>query len=314
MDRRRFIKTAVVAGAATSVPSCFMRRSISETVPKRSLGRTGEKLSIIGFGGIVVMRKPQEHANRSVAKAVDLGINYFDVAPTYGDAEDRLGPALEPYRKHAFLACKTTKRTAAEATKELHASLKKLRTDYVDLYQLHAIKKLDDVETAFGPGGAMEAFTKAREEGKTRFLGFSAHSVEAAMAAMDRFDFDTIFFPINYVMWWSGNFGPQVVERAREKKMGILTLKALTRGPWPEGAEHTYPPCWYEPISDPEEARLALNFSLAQSATAAVPPGNEELFWLAVDLSHAVEPLSQEEEQKLKTMASKATPLFRYYN
>lgn len=312
MDRRRFIKTAVVASAATSVPSCFMRRNIRETVPQRGLGRTGERLSIIGFGGIVVMRKPQEHANRSVAKAVDLGINYFDVAPTYGDAEDRLGPALEPYRKRVFLACKTTKRTAVEATKELHASLKKLRTDYVDLYQLHAIKTLNDVETAFGSGGAMEAFLKAREEGKTRFLGITAHSVEAAMAAMDRFDFDTLLFPINYVMWWSGNFGPQVVERALEKKTGILTLKALAKGPWPEGVERTYPPCWYEPISDPEEAQLALNFSLAQSATAAVPPGNEELFWLAVDLSYAVKPLSQEEEQKLKTMAGNATPLFRY--
>lgn len=281
-------------------------------MPRRGLGLTGERLSIMGFGGLVVMEKPQEHANQSVARAVDLGINYFDVAPTYGDAEDRLGPALEPYRKSVFLACKTTQRMAAEATEELHASLRTLRTDYVDLYQLHAIRKREDVETAFGPGGAMEAFLKAREEGKTRFLGFSAHSVEAAMAAMDRFDFDTILFPINYVAWWKGAFGPQVVARAREKKMGILALKALARGPWPEGVEHTYPPCWYEPITDPEEAQLALRFTLGQSVTAAIPPGNEELFWFTLGLSQTVEPLSKAEEQKLRSMADAATPLFRY--
>jgi aryl-alcohol dehydrogenase-like predicted oxidoreductase len=281
-------------------------------MPRRRLGRTGERLSVIGFGGIVVMGKPQEHANRSVASAVDLGINYFDVAPSYGDAEDRLGPALEPYRRSVFLACKTAQRKADEATAELHASLKKLRTDHVDLYQLHAMKKLADVETAFGPHGAMEAFLKAREEGKTRFLGFSAHSAEAAMAAMDRFDFDTILFPVNYVAWWMGNFGPQVVERAREKEMGILTLKALAKGPWPGEAERTHPPCWYEPITDPEEAQLALRFSLSQSATAAVPPGNEELFWLALNLPQATQPLLQAEERRLRAMAVAATPLFRY--
>ena len=152
MHRRKFIKTAAAAGLAAGVNPTMAVPSIE--LPRRRLGRTGEELSIVGFGGIVVLNKEQEHANRSVARAVEEhGINYFDVAPSYGNAEERLGPALEPYRKNSFLACKTTERSAEGAQRELHASLERMRTDYFDLYQLHAIKSLEDVEKAFGPGG-----------------------------------------------------------------------------------------------------------------------------------------------------------------
>jgi len=310
MDRRKFIKTAVAAGLGAGWTGCQAR---PEQLPKRPLGRTGEELSIIGFGGIVVMKKPQERANRSVARAVEEhGINYFDVAPSYGNAEERLGPALEPYRKDVFLACKTTEDTAEGARQELHASLERMRTDYFDLYQLHAIKTIEEMETIFGPGGAMETFVKAREEGKVRFLGFSAHGVEAAMAAMERFDFDTTLFPINLPLWTRGNFGPQVVAKAQEKGMGILVLKAHAHGKWPEGVENTYPPCWYQPITNPEEARLSFRFGLSKGATAVVPPGNEELFWQALELAGQVEPLTAAEEQRLQELTADAQPLFRY--
>jgi aryl-alcohol dehydrogenase-like predicted oxidoreductase len=163
---------------------------------KRQLGKTSESLSMIGFGGILVMDEDPPTASRLVAEAVDRGINYFDVAPTYGNAEERLGPALEPYRKSVFLACKTEKRTAAEATEALHGSLEHLRTDYFDLYQLHAVTTMEEVEQILGPGGALEAFVQAREEGLVRYLGFSAHSEEAAVALLDGFGFDSILFPL----------------------------------------------------------------------------------------------------------------------
>src|SRR5690348_773023 len=137
---------------------------------RRPLGKTGEELSIIGFGGIVVSGMAQPDADAIVAEAFDRGINYFDVAPSYGDAEERLGPALEPYRDRVFLACKTGKRDREGAAAELRASLRKLRTDHVDLYQLHALAKPEDVAQAFGPGGALEAFQEARQQGLTRFL------------------------------------------------------------------------------------------------------------------------------------------------
>ena len=312
MDRRKFIKTTVAAGIAAGVGPSLAKTP--DPIPKRPLGKTGEKLSIVGLGGISIMHSSQEHANRSVTRAVECGINYFDVAPTYGKglAEERLGAALEPYRKDAFLACKTTRRTAAEAAEELHTSLKRLHTDYFDLYQLHAIRTLEDVETALGPNGAMETFLNAQKEDKIRYLGFAAHSVEAALAAMERFDFDTTLFPINYALWTRENFGPQVIGLAREKGMGILVLKAQCRGRWSEETEKHHPPCWYEPVTDLEETRLALNFALSQGATATVPPGNEELFWMAVDLAYEAKPITRAEEQRLRVLTANATPLFTY--
>ncbi|MCZ6678450.1 MAG: aldo/keto reductase, partial [Candidatus Poribacteria bacterium] len=163
---------------------------------KRTLGNTGEQLSIIGCGGIVVTDTEQSKADRTVREAFDRGINYFDVAPAYGNAEDRLGPALVGLRDQIFLACKTGERTKSGAARQLRQSLRKLKTDHFDLYQLHAMTTSEDLETAMGDGGAIEAFIEAREQGLVRYLGFSAHSVETALALIDRFDFDTILFPV----------------------------------------------------------------------------------------------------------------------
>ena len=193
------------------------RTSRAGPLERRTLGRTGEKLSIIGFGGIVVMDATPAQAAERVAHAIDRGVNYFDVAPSYGNAEEMLGPALEPYRKNVFLACKTLERSRAGATAELEASLRHLRTDHVDLYQLHAVTKKEDVAQILGPSGALEAFVAARAAGKTRFLGFSAHNVDAALALIDAFSFDTILFPINFATWHAGNFGPQVLDAAQKK-------------------------------------------------------------------------------------------------
>ena len=316
MNRRNFLSSAP---AMATLLSCFpatlsalQRHQEQNRLERRSLGRTGERLSILGFGGIVVMNATTKEADQRVGEAIECGINYFDVAPSYGNAEDRLGPALAPYRKNVFLACKTTERTKAGATAELERSLKKLRTDYFDLYQLHAVTKLEEVETIFGADGALQAFLAARKSGKVRFLGFSAHSVEAALALMGRFDFDTILYPVNYATWHAGNFGPQVLARAQEKKMGILALKAMAKGPWPKGATKNYPKCWYQPLSDPAEAMMGLQFTLSHPVTAAIPPGDENLFKMALGLAAKFSSLSPAEVESIKQKALKAEPIFRY--
>jgi len=317
MRRRDFIKaTALTAPMLTLFPadlSSIARKKEPGKIEKRSLGRTGEMLSIIGFGGIVVRDATPQKAAEDVKLAIDAGINYFDVAPSYGDAEIKLGPALEPYRKDVFLACKTGKRTKSEARAELEKSLKNLRTDHFDLYQHHAVTTLADVDTILGPGGAMETFIEARKEGKIRFIGFSAHSVEAAMALMDRFDFDTILFPFNYTTWHSGNFGPQVLVRAKEKNMGILALKAMAKGPWEKGADRSkYPKCWYEPLVTPEDIRMGLRFTLSHPVTSAVTPGESELFRIALDLRNDIKPLNKADIAGIKAKAASTVPLFVY--
>jgi predicted aldo/keto reductase-like oxidoreductase len=318
MKRRDFIKTSAVAIPAISMfpadLSGISRVSdVDGSLEKRSLGRTGEMLSIIGFGGIIVKDATPSDASVIVKEAIDRGINYFDVAPSYGDAEIKLGPALEPYRKNVFLACKTTERLKDKSRAELEQSLKNLRTDHFDLYQLHAVTSLKDVDTIFSPGGAIETFKAAREEGKVRFIGFSAHSVEAAMALMDRFDFDTILFPVNFSTWNAGNFGPQVLARAREKKMGILALKAMAKGPWPQDANRSrYPKCWYEPLTGKEDIRMGLRFTLSHPVTALITPGESELFRTALSVSDNLQPMSEEEIKSVKERGLSQNPLFKF--
>ncbi|MHC4727106.1 MAG: aldo/keto reductase [Planctomycetota bacterium] len=328
MKRREFIKkSTVVAGSITAsrmlcgtsvlAGDKLQRRgysSNSPTLPQREYGKTGVKLSIIGFGGIVVKDAEQKHANRVVAKAIEKGVNYFDVAPTYGNAELKLGPALEPYRNKVFLACKTTQRKREGASAELKESLKRLRTDHFDLYQLHAITNVEkDVDTVFAKGGAMEVFIEARKHGRIRYLGFSAHSEQAALAAMERFDFDSILFPINFATFYKGNFGPRVIATAKSKGVARLALKSMARQRWSKSdpSRKEYPKCWYQPLSEREEARLGLCFTLSQPVTAAIPPGEESLFRLAVDLAMNVKPISKDDLEKVKQMAESLNPIFQ---
>jgi aryl-alcohol dehydrogenase-like predicted oxidoreductase len=260
----------------------------------------------------VVKDATTEQAAERVRAAIDAGVNYFDVAPSYGNAEDMLGPALEPYRKRVFLACKTQGRTKEAASAELESSLRKMRTDHFDLYQHHAVTKKADVETILGPGGAMEAFEAAKKAGKVRFCGFSAHSAEAALALMDGYAFDSILFPVNFAVWHAGGFGPQVLAKAKEKGVGILCLKAMAKGPWPQGAARTHPKCWYEPLASPEDASMGLRFTLSHPVTAAIPPGDENLFALALRLAAKFEPLSSAEVEAIKAKGLAQAPLFRY--
>ncbi len=278
---------------------------------RRSLGKTGEVLSIVGFGGILVMNESAESSAAFVAEAVNQwGINYFDVAPSYGNAEEMLGPALEPYRKDVFLACKTGKRDAAGAEEELHASLKRMRTDHFDVYQLHAVTTLAEVDQIFGTGGAMETFLKAREQGKVRFLGFSAHSEEAALALMDRFDFDTILFPFNWSSWLKEGFGPAVMARAVEKEMGIFALKTMAKRAWAEGEERDWSKTWYKPVETYEEARLAARFTLSQPVTAGVSPGHIELFRWLCQAAEEFRPITDAELATLRMWAADLKTIF----
>lgn len=277
---------------------------------KRRLGKTNEELSVVGFGGVVLMNEDPSSASRIVAQAVEKGINYFDVAPSYGNAEERMGPALEPYRESVFLACKTMKRTKQEAAAELHQSLRLLRTDYFDLYQLHGATTLEEVNRIMSEGGAIEAFVEAREQGLVKYLGFSAHSEEAALALLDCFEFDSILFPFNWVCWHQNRFGPMVLEKAEKKGVGILGLKALAKRKWKESEERKWPKCWYAPVDSPEEASLALRFTLSLPVTAAVGPDHAELLWWACDAAEQFKPLSKEEAAQVAEKSQSLDPIF----
>lgn len=309
MDRREFL------GAAAAVTATAAYGSVAPLT--RRLYKDSIDLSIIAFGGIVVCGLSQEEASRRVAEAYDRGVNYFDCAPSYfdGEAEIKLGEALRPYRSKVFLAEKTTRRDAKGAREELERTLQRFHTDHVDLYQFHAVSSMEDVDKILAPAGAAETFLAARKEGKVRHLGFSAHNAPAALRLMDALELDSVLFPVNVNAWENGGFGPQILAKAKSKGMARLALKALAFGKWPadmKQSDHKYPKCWYQPIDDREMARLALRFTLNQEITAAVPPGDERIFDLALELASAPLPkLSAAELTGLKTRISSLEPVFR---
>ena len=320
LTRRDFLRAAAVAGSAAVVSACATvpapptvapaPTEPAYRIPRRALGNTGWRLSVVGFGGIVVMNEMPDAAKALVTQANEREINYFDVAPSYGNAEERLGPALEPFRNDVFLACKTQERTQAGAAAELQRSLERLRTDHFDVYQFHAVTAQSDVDTIFGPGGAIEAFTAAREKGQIRHIGFSAHSEAAALAMLERFKFDTILYPVNWACWYGGSFGPRVIAKAQEQGLGILALKALANQKWPADAVKKWFKCWYQPVDTPEEVAQGLRFTLTRPVTAAVCPSHAELLWMMCDAAEKLTPLSLEEEARLAQRSAAVQPLF----
>jgi len=317
MKRREFLKqAALTAATAAAANQMHAAKTPANPIARRTLGKTGEKLSMIGFGGIVVMDESPDASANLVSEAVDRGINYFDIAPSYGNAQERLGPALAPYRKNVFLACKTEGRTRDESRKQLEESLRLLKTDHVDLYQFHALTKMKELDQVLGPGGAMETMEAAKKEGKIRYIGFSVHSQETALAAMDRYNFDTILFPVNWVLFTQADFGPKILKKAQEKQMGILALKAMAKTVWPadQKKNHPEPKCWYQPSRFPDEASLGLRWTLSHSVTAALPPGDEKYFRLAMDVAQNYKPLESHEEQALLSGGSGVEPIFHLGN
>ena len=315
MKRRSFIRNSALGSLALTIPAI---RSFGNSftadfqIPKRTLGKTDEELSVIGFGGIMLNNNRQDFANELVAKAYDLGVNYYDVAPNYGNAQEKLGPALKPFRKNSFLACKTHMRDAVGAQNTLEDSLMKLQTDYFDLYQLHALSSVEQVEQVFGAGGAMETIIKAKKDGKIKYVGFSAHSVDAALLAMNNYDFDSILFPINFACWNAGNFGPQVYDEAEKRGMGILALKAMALTPLKSGEEKIFKNVWYRPIQDEEIMKMALKYTLSKNITAAVPPGKNTLFLKALEFMNEYKPITENETSKLLALSKVTKPIFMH--
>ena len=272
------------------------------------MGKTGYAIAPVVFGGIINTSENQADANRYVAHAVERGVNYYDVAPVYGDAEERLGAALEPYRKNAFLACKTMRRDAEGAKEDLFESLRRLRTDYLDVYQLHAIQRDSDLEVAFAPNGAMETLVWAKKEGIVRKLGITAHSEEHALRCLDLYDFDTVLFTMYWVPGVLRGIGDKLAAVTKARNIGLLCMKVLTHRVWREGeAKPADARQWYKYVEFGSQLALTtLKYCLSKGA-ALVPPGNFAAFCYMLDnIDEAIaNPISERDMAFLRDEAEK---------
>ena len=224
MQRRSFFGAALAGLAAPKA-----RAAKSGGIPTRTFGKTGQKLTIVGQAGGRFPLISFDEAKAVVQRAYDLGINYFDNARGYwnGRSEEVYGAVLPPVRKEVFITTKTTKRTRKEAEEELHLSLKALRTDYLDLWQIHSVAEMQDVDRIFGPDGAIEAFEAAKKAGKCRFMGFTGHMDPHVHAAMlKRYDnYDTILMPLHIADPGYLSFEEIVLPEAVKRGMGIQAMK-----------------------------------------------------------------------------------------
>ncbi len=274
----------------------------------RPLGNTGYDVSGIVYGGIISTDVPQQDSDGYVAWSIDQGINYFDIAPSYGNGEEQLGKSLKPYRKDIYLACKTTERMRDDAWKEIQQSLKHLHTDWFDLFQLHSMTTPEDVDQAFGPGGIMELLLELKQQGVIRKLGFSAHSEYAALKCLELYDFDTVLFPTNYQLDMNEGIGRALKAQKEQKGFGLLGMKSLIDRAWKDDAEKQqsgYLKSWCKPFSaDEGDLRLAgMKYAVQQmGADVLVPPGNFECYQFMVEHVQKAfaDPLFADEQVALK--------------
>ncbi|MBI3281728.1 MAG: aldo/keto reductase [Acidobacteria bacterium] len=228
-DRREFVKSAALLGAAG-------RAMAAAEIPRRPLGRTGLQVSILGLGGAPVGRLPQEKdAVEVVRRCYDLGINYFDsaAAGAYGLSQARYGLALKGLRDKVVLATKTRHRTATQAQLDLDQSLANLRTDHLDLYQLHNIINDEDIEFIFGPRGVLEMVEKARKAGKVRFVGVTGHTDPKVLnRILERYPFDSVLMPLSVADGANRqkSFEAETVAFARKKGVAVIAMKTLSAG------------------------------------------------------------------------------------
>ena len=280
---------------------------------------TGDNLSIIGFGGIVLKDETSFDASKYVSYAYDNGINYFDVAPAYGNAEEKLGPALYPYRKNVFLACKTGKRNYSDAKKELLQSLRNLKTDYLDLYQMHSVSSEEDFQNIIKNDGVLKLLIEMKEKGLIRNIGFSAHSSEIGVKLLDYFDFDSILFPLNFTTWYQGGFGKDLLNKSIETnttRLGLkpgasnaLSLDTINCKP-SKNVKRIRDKCWYAPLEDDEILKIAYKWALSQSVTSVLPPGEFDLWKKALEIVMDFKPINDEELKILKDYSENKLPLF----
>ncbi len=239
-------------------------------IEKRVFGRTGHMSSAVVFGGAALARVDQATADRVLELLFEYGVNHIDTAADYGDAELRIGPWMVQHRDEFFLATKTGKRDYAGARDEIRRSLERLRTDRVDLLQLHALIHPDEWDRALSPGGALDAAVEARESGLVRFIGVTGHGWNVAAMhrrSLERFDFDSVLMPWNWFVAHHQSYADDfeaTITLCKQRSVAIQTIKSIARGPWAADVRRDFA-TWYQPLENEDEIHQAVRWVLARS-------------------------------------------------
>lgn len=280
----------------------------------RRFGRTGHSSTVAIFGAAAFMEISQEAADRVMESVIEAGINHIDVAPSYGQAEIRVGPWMPRERKRFFLGCKTLQRTKEGAWNELRESLKRLQTETFDLYQCHAITTMEELDAVTMKGGALEAFVEARQQGLIKFIGITGHGVDAPkiyLEALRRFDLDSLLFPLNFVQMVDPEYRKQAEEliaTCKARDVGTMVIKTITKGPW--GSKQHTATTWYEPFDKSEEIQRGVNFALSYDVTGLCTAGDTRILPLVIQACENFTRLSHDEIEAMIESGRQYEPLF----
>ena len=282
---------------------------------KRRFGRTEHMSTVAILGAFALGWLDQEEADEVMERVIEAGVNHIDVAPTYGDAEKRLGPWMAGERDRFFVGCKTMERSKEGAAREMRASLERLQMDQFDLYQLHAVNTMEELDAATGPNGALQAALHARDEGLTRFVGITGHGMDAPtvlLEALSRFDFDSVLFPINFVLYADDDYrlrAEELLRQCRTDDVGTMIIKAIAKGLWEDDEAKAYN-TWYEPFDEPEAIQEGVDFALSQEVTGLCTVGDPTLLPHFLEACEDFTPMSEEKQEALMARAETYEPIF----
>jgi len=281
---------------------------------KRRFGRTGHKSTVAIFGAAAFFELTQEKADEVMEYVLSMEINHIDVAPSYGEAETRLGPWLAKERDRFFLGCKTMERSKEAAAGELRQSLEILQVDRFDLFQLHAVTNMDELDQVTASGGALEAILEAKEEGLLDYIGITGHGLEVPkvfLEAIARFEFDSVLFPINFVLYDNPTYRDKahtLLQTCQELDIGTMIIKHIARGPWGDNEKtHT---TWYRPFEEMDWIQNCVNFALSQPITGICTPGDINLLPLVVEACQNFQPMNPVSQEELISTTKQFEPLF----
>ena len=280
----------------------------------RRFGRTGHMSTIAIFGAAAFWEISQADADKVMEQVIEAGVNHIDVAPSYGQAEQRVGPWMPRERSRFFLGCKTMERTKQGAWDEMQRSLKLLQTESFDLYQCHAITTMEELDAITMKGGALEAFAQARQRGLIQFIGITGHGVNAPqiyLEALKRFDFDSVLFPLNFVQFANPEYrkyAEELITACKTKDVGTMLIKTITKAPWGERA-HTAN-TWYEPFDQMNEIQRAVNFALSYKVTGLCTAGDTRILPMLLDACKNFTQLNETQREEMIQSAKQYEPLF----
>ena len=266
------------------------------------------------FGAAALGEVTQAQADRTLEMLLYYGVNHIDAAPSYGDAELRIGPWMEQYRGHFFLATKTDERTVQAARDQFQRSLERLRVDQVDLLQLHHLVDPEEWEVAMGPGGALEAAIEAREQGLVRFIGVTGHGVAAPemhRRSLERFDFDSVLLPYNYMMMQNPRYAADfraLMALCQKRNVAVQTIKSIARGPW--GTKTRTRATWYEPLEDQDAIEKAVRWVLGRPGIFLNTAADIRLLPKVLDAASRFQSPPSDGEMKKEAARLKIKPLF----